>query len=254
MKIDAIIVDDEPLAREGIRGFLAEEPDIAVIAECADGVSAVKAVKQLRPDLLFLDIQMPRLNGFEVLERVPPELLPLVIFITAYDEHAIRAFEVHALDYLLKPFSHARFKTAVQRAREQLMAGPPARLSQELISLLAKLRTSAQDETRIVVKSAEQIVFVKPAEINHIESAGNYLILHCGKTRHVLRETMSAMESRLGPFAFMRISRSEIVNLRSIDHLQPGINPGEFYVILKDGERLSMTCILAELQQRMQTL
>jgi two-component system, LytTR family, response regulator len=251
MKIRAIIVDDEPLAREGIRTFLAEEPDTEVVGECADGTSAVRAVEQHRPDLLFLDVQMPRLNGFDVLEAIAPELLPLVIFTTAHDEHAIRAFEVNALDYLLKPFKQARFKTALQRAREQLAARSAAGADPRLASLLTGLRVSTHRAPRILVKSPDHILFLKSEEIDHIEAAGNYLVLHTGKDRHIVRDTMAAMEARLGPCGFMRISRSAMVNLNQIGQLEPLVAPGEFCVILKSGARLNMTCSLAELQRRM---
>jgi two-component system, LytTR family, response regulator len=251
MRIRAIIVDDEPLAREGIRTFLAEEPDVEVLGECADGASAVRAVEQRRPDLLFLDVQMPRLNGFDVLEAIAPELMPLVIFTTAHDEHAIRAFEVNALDYLLKPFKQARFKTALQRAREQLAARSASGADQRLASLLAGLRSPTRGVPRILVKSSDHILFLKAEEIDHIEAAGNYLVLHAGKDRHIVRDTMAAMEARLGPAGFMRISRSAIVNLNRIGQLEPLVAPGEFCVILKSGARLNMSCSLSELQRRM---
>jgi two-component system, LytTR family, response regulator len=251
MKIRAIIVDDEPLAREGIRTFLAEEADVEVIGECAEGASAVRAVEKRRPDLLFLDVQMPRLNGFEVLEAIAPELMPLVIFTTAHDDHAIRAFEVNALDYLLKPFKQARFKTALQRAREQLAARADGGVDPRLDSLLAGLRSPRRDGLRILVKTSDHILFLKPEEIDHIEAAGNYLVLHAGKGRHIIRDTMAAMETRLGPAGFMRISRSAMVNLNQIAQVESMLAPGEFCVILKSGARLNMTCSLSELQRRM---
>ncbi len=251
MKIRAIIVDDEPLAREGIRTFLAEEADVEVIAECADGVSAVRAVEKRRPDLLFLDVQMPRLNGFEVLEALAPELMPLVIFSTAHDEHAVRAFEVNALDYLLKPFKQTRFKAALQRAREQLAARSASGADPRLASLLAGLRSPTGGVPRILVKTSDHILFLKAEEIDHIEAAGNYLVLHAGKDRHIVRDTMAAMEARLGAAGFMRISRSAIVNLNRIGQVEPLLAPGEFCVILKNGARLNMTCSLSELQRRM---
>jgi two-component system LytT family response regulator len=250
MKIRIIIADDEPLAREGIKTFLAEEPDVEIVGECADGASAVRAVEKSRPDLLFLDVQMPRLNGFDVLEAIAPELMPLVIFTTAHDEHAIRAFEVNALDYLLKPFKQARFKTALQRAREQLAARSASAADPRLASLLAGLRSPTRGAPRILVKSPDHILFLKPEEIDHIEAAGNYLVLHAGKDRHIVRDTMAAMETRLGPAGFMRISRSAMVNLNRIGQLQPQAAPGEFCVILKSGARLNMTCSLSELQRR----
>jgi two-component system, LytTR family, response regulator len=252
MKIRALIVDDEPLAREGIRTFLAEEPDIEIVGECADGASAVRAVEKHRPDLLFLDVQMPRLAGFDVLEALDPEVTPLVIFTTAHDEHAIRAFEVNALDYLLKPFKQARFKAALQRAREQLASRPTVgSVDPRLASLLATVHNSARNAPRILVKSPEHVLFLKPEEIDHVEAAGNYLVLHAGKDRHIMRETMAAMEARLESSGFMRISRSVIVNLNCIEQLQPMVAPGEFCVILKSGARLKMTCTLAEIQRRM---
>ena len=251
MKIRAAIVDDEPLAREGIRTFLSEEPDVEILAECADGASAVRMVEQRKPDLLFLDVQMPRLDGFDVLEALGPERTPLVIFTTAHDEHAIRAFEVSALDYLLKPFKQARFKAAVQRAREQLASRSGADADPRLISLLAGLRSSSRKAPRILVKSPDRILFLRPEEIDQIEAAGNYLILCAGKERHIVRETMAAMESRLTESGFMRVSRSAMVNLNRIEQVQPRIAPGEFCVVLKNGSRVNMTCSLAELQRRM---
>jgi two-component system LytT family response regulator len=250
MKIRIIIVDDEPLAREGIRCFLAEEPDAEIVGECSDGAEAVHEIEQQKPDLIFLDVQMPRLNGFDVLEPLAAERLPLVIFTTAHDDHAIRAFEVNALDYLLKPFSQARFRSAMQRAREQLSArsngGDP-----RLAAFLEGLRAETRRSPRVLVKSADRVLFLRAEEIDHIESAGNYVVLHVGKERHILRETMTAMEARLAPAAFMRISRSVIVNLNRITELQPLAAPGEFCVVLKTGARLNMTCSLAELRQRL---
>jgi len=249
MKIRAMIVDDEPLAREGIRAFLAEETDVEVIDECPDGAAAVRAVERRRPDLMFLDVQMPRLTGFDVLEALDPSKMPLIIFTTAHDEHAIRAFEVNALDYLLKPFKQARFRAAVQRAREQLSrrAAPGGG---RLASLLEGLRAPSRSP-RILVKSPDQILFLKSEDIDHVEAAGNYLVLHAGKERHIVRETMTAMEARLAPAGFMRVSRSALVNLNRVDRLQPEVAPGEFSLILKNGARLNMTCSLAELRNRM---
>jgi len=253
MKIRAIIVDDELLARTGIRLALSDESDIEVVAECRDGEEAVKAVELHRPDLLFLDVQMPRLNGFEVLEALDFKQIPAVIFTTAHDEHAIRAFEVNALDYLLKPFKQARFQKALQRAREQLRTRPGAGHDPQMAGLLADFRRSVSGGPRILVKSPDRILFLKHDEIDHIEAAGNYLVLHSGKERHIARDTMSAMETRLAPSGFMRISRSVIVNLSRIRELQPH-GAGEYSVILKSGARLHMTCGLGEVQARMAKL
>ena len=173
MKLRTIIVDDEPLAREGIRSFLAEELDVEVVAECANGTAAVEAIEHHRPDLVFLDVQMPGLNGFDVLEAVAPERLPAVIFTTAHDQHAIHAFEVNAVDYLLKPYKQVRFKTALQRARDELRSRPPAQPDAGLSALLAQMRGGPGAVPRILVRSTERILFLKPQEIDHIQAAGN---------------------------------------------------------------------------------
>lgn len=247
MKLRAIISDDEPLARERIRSLLATESDIEIIAECSHGAQALKSIQERRPDLLFLDVQMPRLNGFEVLEALEPEQMPVVIFTTAHDEHAIRAFEVNALDYLLKPFTEARFKSAVSRARREL--NNRAQTKPEVAALLNTVHAT-NPSRRILVRSPERILFLKPEEIDYVEAAGNYVVLHVGKERHILRETTAAMESRMAAAGFMRISRSIIVNLTRIREVQP-LGPGQYSLLLKDGARLDMTCSLAELQARL---
>jgi two-component system LytT family response regulator len=249
MKLRAIIADDEPLARERVRLLLADEPEVEAVAECANGAQTLKAVQEHRPDLLFLDVQMPRLNGFEVVEALEPELIPTVIFTTAHDEHAIRAFEINALDYLLKPFTEARFKMAVQRAKRQLEKNP-RRCGEAPFAGLRHYLRAATPGARILVRSPERIVFLKPEEIDHVEAAGNYVVLHAGKERHILRETTAAMEARLAPAGFMRISRSAIVNLACIREIQP-LGPGQHSVLLKNGTRLDMTCSLSELQARL---
>lgn len=250
MKVRAIIADDEPLARERVRDLLAEEQDVHIVAECSNGAQTVKKTQEHRPDLLFLDVQMPRLNGFEVIEALEPEQIPIVIFTTAHDQHAIRAFEVNALDYLLKPFTGARFRRAVERAREQLQKGGRRLLEPQLASLLNHVHATTPGGGRILVRSPERILFLKAEEIDHVEAAGNYVVLHAGKERHILRETTAAMEARLGPAGFMRISRSVIVNLRRIREVQP-LGPGQYSVLLKNGTRLDMSCSLGELQSRL---
>ncbi len=250
MKVRIIIADDEPLACERIRSFLAEEPDVEILAECPNGAKALRATQDLRPDLLLLDVQMPRLNGFEVLEALEPEARPVVIFTTAHDEHAIRAFEVNALDYLLKPFTEARFKMALQRARDELEKCTPRGEDPRFSALLDHLHSTTPGGGRILVRSPERILFLKPDEIDHVESAGNYVVLHAGKERHILRETTAAMEARLAQAGFMRISRSAIVNLSRVREVQ-SLGPGQYSVLLKTGARLEMTCRLSELQARL---
>jgi len=250
MSLRVVIVDDEPLARERIRTFLADESDVEVVAECADGAEAVNRIEELRPDVLFLDVQMPRLNGFEVLEAIDTATMPVVVFTTAHDEHAIRAFEVSAVDYLLKPFKQPRFSRALERARTQLRAVKGGHADPQLATLLSQWREGSGRGPRVLVKSPDRILFLKPGEIDHIEACGNYVVLHAGKERHIVRETMTAMEARLGSAGFMRINRSVILNLSRIKELQP-IAAGEYVVILKTGARLNMTCSLRDLLARM---
>jgi two-component system LytT family response regulator len=253
MKMRAIIADDEPLARERIRLLLSSETDVEIVAECGNGAQTLKATQEHRPDLLFLDVQMPRMDGFEVLEALALEQPPIIVFTTAHDEHAIRAFEVNALDYLLKPCTEERFKKAVQRAREQWQKGPRSQVEPQLVALLKHVQTTTVGGGRILVRSADRIVFLKPEEIDHVEAAGNYVVLHAGKERHIVRETTAAMESRLAPAGFMRISRSIIVNLSRIREVQP-LGPGQYSVLLKNGTRLDMTCSLGELQSQLDKL
>jgi two-component system LytT family response regulator len=250
MSLRVVIVDDEPLARERVRTFLADEQDVEIVAECADGAEAVEQIGRLRPEVVFLDVQMPRLNGFEVLEAIGPEAMPIVVFTTAHDDHAIRAFEVSAVDYLLKPFKQPRFRKALERARTQLSAVKGGRTDPQLATLVSQWRQGAVGGPRVLVKSPDRILFLKPDEIDHIEACGNYVVLHAGKERHIVRETMTAMETRLGNSGFMRINRSVILNLSRIKELQP-VAVGEYVVILKTGARLNMTCSLRDLQARL---
>ena len=250
MSLRVIIVDDEPLARERVRTFLADEPDIEIAAECADGAEAVEQIEKLKPDVVFLDVQMPRLNGFEVLEAIGADAMPAVVFTTAHDDHAIRAFEVSAVDYLLKPFKQPRFRKALERVRAQTKTGKDGAPDSQLSTLLSQWREASGGGPRVLVKSPDRILFLKPEEIDHIEACGNYVVLHSGKEKHIVRETMTAMESRLSSSGFMRINRSVILNLSRIKELQP-MAAGEYVVILKTGMRLNMTCSLRDLQARM---
>jgi two-component system, LytTR family, response regulator len=248
MNIRALIVDDEPLARERIRSMLRDEADIEVAAECGDGSAAVAAIKQLSPDLLFLDVQMPGMDGFEVLRAIGKDRMPVVVFVTAYDQHALKAFEAHALDYLLKPFKPARFKETIQRAREHLANREAGVVSKNLAALLGQARLEREFISRIAVKTGERTVFVKTAQIDYVESAGNYVVLHVGKESHVVRETMTALEDNLDPKKFVRISRSMLVNADQIKELQP-LFKGEHAVVLHNGRQLTMTRGVRELQE-----
>ncbi len=240
MKIRTLIVDDEPLARQRIRTLLADEKGIELVGECANGREAVAAVRELCPDLVFLDVQMPLLDGFGVLEALSTERLPAVVFVTAYDRYAVRAFEAHALDYLLKPFDRSRFGQTLERARSQLKHGHQAGTNQQLRALLEELHAARRPTDRLVVKSGTKVTFLRLEEIDYIEAAGNYLRVHTGAEVHLLRETMARLESRLEGTRFLRIHRSTIVNLDRIRELQPSFH-GDYAVILNSGAELTLS-------------
>jgi two-component system LytT family response regulator len=247
MNARVLIVDDEPLARKRIRRFLADEPDIAAIDECGTGREAIQTVQEKSPDLLFLDIQMPGMGGFEVLQSIRADPMPFVIFITAYDQHALKAFEVHALDYLLKPFTQERFQKALERARMQLAKRGAQENEPGLTALIRKLRTEQTYVSRFMIKSSNRVVFIKTNEVDWIESAANYALLHAGDKTHLVRETMQALETKLCPRTFQRVSRSAIVNLERVKELQP-LSKGQYVIILINGKQLTMTRGIRDLQ------
>lgn len=251
MKIRVLIVDDEQLARQRVRLLLGEEPDLEVIGESEDGFEAVDQIQATKPDLVFLDVQMPEMDGFEVLRRVPRALLPVVIFTTAYDQHALRAFEVNALDYLLKPFKPTRFKEAVQRARDLIANKQAGVAARGLLALLGQTPAPAGHLTRLAVKTQDKVTFVELDQIQAIEAAGKYAVVHTGKGNHVLRETMSSLESHLPPQRFLRISRSVIVNIDQIQELQPTFK-GENLVVLKNGTSYPTTRPIREIQKKLE--
>jgi two-component system LytT family response regulator len=239
-KIRTLVVDDEPLARERLTSLLAPEADIEVVGQCRDGEEAVTAIVDHNPDLVFLDVQMPGMNGFEVIEAVGSERMPLVIFVTAYDQHALKAFQVRALDYVLKPFDRERFQQALQRARAQIQRDETGDLGRRLLALVKDLRRDQPKTDRLVVKSGGRLFFLRTDEIDWIEASGNYVRLHVGPTSHLLRETMNAIEGRLDPEKFFRIHRSRIVNMERIQEMQPWLN-GEYAVLLRTGTRLTLS-------------
>jgi two-component system LytT family response regulator len=239
-KIRTLIVDDEPLARDKIRMFLERDPEIEIIGECVDGVHAVASIEESNPDLLFLDIQMPGKDGFEVLRTVGVDRVAAVIFVTAYDEHALRAFEYHALDYLLKPFAANRFQDALTHAKSQLLSEPESPFKKQLMTLLGSVDGDSRYIRRLVVKTSGRIVFLKVEEVDWIEAAGNYLTLHVGAASHLIRETMNDLESRLDPAQFLRIHRSTIVNIDRIREMQPLFH-GDFTVMLMNNTRLMLS-------------
>jgi two-component system LytT family response regulator len=240
MTIRTILVDDESLATQGLQLRLQAHDDVEVVATAANGREAIRAIKTHKPDLVFLDIQMPGLDGMGVLQAMTDRPLPVVVFVTAYDQYALQAFDVHALDYLLKPFTARRFQKALERARaavtrDQSTEGP---VEQRLINLLDDLGGERRYSKRIVVKSSGRIHFVKVDEIDWVEAEGNYVRLHVGAHSHLLRETMKGMEAALDPDRFIRIHRSTIVNTERIKELQPLFH-GEYAVLLQDGTRLA---------------
>jgi two-component system LytT family response regulator len=240
MKIKTLIVDDEAIARERVRRFLSAESDIEILGECRNGREAVAAIKKLAPDLVFLDIQMPEMSGFEVLEAVSGQNLPAVVFVTAYDQYAIRAFEVHALDYLLKPFNRERLRRSLSHARAQLGRGKQGGKDERLLSLLEDIKAGQKYAARLVIKSTGRVYFLKTAEIDWIEACGNYVNLHVGREKHMLREAISHLESRLDPDKFLRIHRSRLVNIDRIKELTPLFN-GDYTVRLEDGTELTLS-------------
>ena len=241
----ALIVDDESLARDTIRLLAEEMPELEVVAESENGLQAIEHIQTHNPDLVFLDIQMPDKNGFEVLAEVGAANMPDVIFVTAYDQYALRAFEAHAIDYLLKPFDDNRFRTAVQRATALIRQRQANDLPNKLAALLgnetvAHFLPKPEYTTRLMVKNRDTIYFVEADDINSIEAAGDYVTLHADGKRHLIRETMTRMEQQLNPKHFIRIHRSTIVNLSYVAELKPYFH-GDYIVYMKDGRELKLS-------------
>ena len=234
-KIKTLIVDDETLARRRIRRLLATEGDVEVIGECGDSQQAIDFIQERNPDLVFLDVQMPGMDGFSVVESLPPQTKPAVIFVTAFDQYALRAFDVHALDYLMKPFDRARFRKALDRARNQMRQRSPVVLDEQITKLLDSLQPKPPE--RLVIKSAGRIMFLRKDEIDWIEAASNYVKLYsCGKG-YLVRHTIGDLERKLDSRQFLRIHRSIIVNIQKIRGVQP-CNSGEFIITLTSGKEL----------------
>lgn len=240
MKIRAIIVDDEPHARNKLRLFLAAESDVKVVCECSNGAEAVAALRKFRADVIFLDIQMPEIDGFGVLESLPSRTLPFVVFITAHDTYALKAFEVHALDYLLKPFDRGRFQESLDRVRSAVNRTSIEKQQHRILSLLNDIKTQRQPAERLLVKSGGRVYFVNIAEIDWAEAEGNYLRLHAGNTSHLLRLTLAELERRVAHHNFVRIHRSTLVNLDRVKELRPWF-AGEHIAILTNGKRLNVS-------------
>jgi two-component system LytT family response regulator len=249
----AIIVDDEPAARRGVRLLLEREHDVNIVGEAGDGEAAVSLITRERPDVVFLDVQMPACDGFEVVRRVAPLGAPAVVFITAYDEHALRAFDVNAVDYLLKPYDDERFRAALGRARETVRRREVDTLNDRLAKLLAFVEAQqagpapaggtgedAMFSDRILLKSSGEVFFLKADEIDWIEAEGDYMKFHVAGRTHLLRETMARLEERLDPKKFIRIHRSTIVHIDRVRKLSPSF-AGEYAVVLHDGTKLKLS-------------
>ena len=236
-RIRTLIVEDEPLAANALRRMLLDDPEIEVTGMVRDGVTALARIEGSRPDLVLLDIEVPELNGFEIIETIGVDNMPLVVFVTAYHRYTLRAFEVHALDYLLKPFEPERLSAALRHVKRQLQAHRRWQQS-NLAPFLVDM--AAQRTDRLAIKSGSRTLFVEASQIDYVEAAGNYARLHAGSAEYVTRETLAALEARLSAHDFVRIHRSVIVNRRRIRELRPWFT-GEYIVILTSGKELTLS-------------
>jgi len=244
MPFTTLLVDDEPLAREGLRILLAEDPDVSAIFEARNGYEAVEVIRAVRPGLVFLDVQMPEMDGFAVTQEVGPERMPAVVFVTAHDKYAIQAFEINAIDYLLKPVTEERFAQALARAKVRLQSKPDDS-SHQILSLLEIIASPRRSLRRLAVRSAGKTIFVDVGDIDWIEAAENYVQLHAGRAEHLLHVTMNTLEKSLDSEMFLRIHRSVIVNVRRIKELEP-VTHGEYLVTLANGVRLQSGRMFSE--------
>lgn len=246
-KVRTLIVDDEALARRTIRHLLADDSEIEIIGECGSGLEAVNFIRRQTPDLLFLDIQMPGMNGFDTLAQIEVERIPAIIFVTAFDHYALKAFEVHALDYLLKPFTDKRFEEALRQAKSHIEMREMNKLSQSLLALLGEHAGRQLVEvrrksflTRFMIRSGGRVAFVKASEVDWIAADDYYIKLHVGAKSHLLRMSMNELEEKLDPASFLRIHRSTIINFDRVKELQQNPN-GDYVVVLKDGTELKLS-------------
>jgi two-component system LytT family response regulator len=238
--VRVVIADDEPLVRRGLRAFIGASPGLSLVGEARNGSEAVGVIRAQRPDLLFLDVQMPELDGFGVLEALAGEPMPVIVFVTAYDEYAIRAFDVHAVDYLLKPFDEDRFRTALGRARSRLAEQRADTIDQRLEAVLSALRAREQYADRLLVKSEGRVTVVQVDDVDWIEAADNYARVHTARGRYLVREPIKSLERKLNPRRFARVHRSAIVNLARVRELQPMFG-GEYVIILSTGTKLTLS-------------
>lgn len=240
-----LVVDDEPLARKGLGKLLSAEDGVEVVGECEDGIQAVGRIQELEPDVVFLDISMPGLDGFGVVDAIGPAAMPVTVFVTAYDQHALRAFEVHAVDYLLKPVTPERLRVAVSRAAALLDAPGRRSLTNKIEALIRSIRPPGGTLERFVIRSVGRVTIVPVGEVDWIEADGDYVKLHTPGKVHLHRERMSVLERSLDPAEFVRIHRSTIVRTSRIAELRPLLN-GDHVVVLRSGERLSLSRTLRD--------
>jgi two-component system LytT family response regulator len=242
MSLRVVIVDDEPLARDGVALHLREEPDVTVVASCADGEEAVRAIRELAPDLVFLDVRMPGMTGFDVIHAIGVDRMPAVIFLTAYEQHAVDAFRVNAVDYLLKPLDRAKLVEALGRARRDLAQQELLRRTGELASLLGQLGTGSGTPSsgRVLVRTGGNVHVIEPDDIAWVDADGDYVTLHADGKAHLLRESLRNMEERLRPHGFHRIHRSTLVSIKRIRTLAANEN-GDYDAVLNDGTRLKVS-------------
>jgi two-component system LytT family response regulator len=238
--IRTLIVDDESLARERLRDILQCDPEIEIVGECSNGSDAIAAIRDLHPDLVFLDVEMPGSDGFGVVEALDPAAIPAIIFVTAYDQYAVRAFEVYAVDYLLKPFDQERFEKALNRAKSQILSTDAATISRRILDALEEIKAKPQHLERLVIKMNGHVFFLKTEEIDWLEAEGNYVRLHSNKDSYLLRDTISGLEKQLDPKVFVRVHRSAIVNIDRIKELQPWFH-GEYRIVLREGVELTLS-------------
>ena len=236
MPLTVLIVDDEPLAREGLRMLLADDPEIAAVQEAKNGHEAVEKIREGHPDLVFLDVQMPEMDGFSVIHEIGPEQMPAVVFVTAHDQYAIRAFEINAIDYLLKPVTGERFAQSLARAKARMRSSEP-RQENQILSLLETIASPPRYLNRIAVPSAGKTSFIYVEDVDWIRAAENYVELHVAQASHLLHVAMNTLEKSLDPEIFVRIHRSLMVNLRRVKEIQP-VSHGEYMLLLQGGVRL----------------
>jgi two-component system LytT family response regulator len=240
MKLRVVVVDDEPPARDLLVTLLAREPDVELVGLATNGIEAVDVIRARSPHVVFLDIQMPGLDGFDVIASLSTETMPQIVFVTAFSEHAVRAFDARALDYLLKPFEFDRIRTTLERVRQQLRPTSRDGEPQKLIDLFRELKCEGPNWDRIAVRDGERTVFLRPSEIDWVEAEGNYVKLHAGREAHLWRAPMHEVETRLSDRGFLRVSRSALINLDRVHAWEPLFH-GDSTIVLRDGSRVTLT-------------